>query len=314
MKKAFIILAIILLLCLLAPSGVYAESVTILVNGGVINFDPTPLVIDGYTMVPARPFLEALGAKVSWEEKTNNAIALKDEIEIRIHAGSNIFTVNDVPVVVDLSAKIIGSRTYIPLRFTVEFLGGRVDWIEETNTINVTINDSLEEVLEGMLYNKIDLNTADYKKLTGIAGLDPEIARKIIEYRESKGPFQSYDELGNIPGICTEIIRTIKEHIKIVFNQKGIASWYGTDFHNRPTASGEIYNKNHFTAAHRYLPFGTLVKVTFLKTGKSTWVRINDRGPHRHDRIIDLSRAAAEAIGLVPYGIGEVELEVVKES
>jgi rare lipoprotein A len=99
---------------------------------------------------------------------------------------------------------------------------------------------------------------------------------------------------------------------KVVSSQTGIASWYGNEFAGRPTSSGEIFNPYDFTAAHRELPFGTLVKVTFLRTGKEILVRINDRGPHIRDRIIDLSQAAAEAIGLKPHGIGEVLLEVLE--
>ncbi len=99
---------------------------------------------------------------------------------------------------------------------------------------------------------------------------------------------------------------------EVVFSQTGMASWYGAQFAGRPTASGEKFNPYDFTAAHRDLPFGTLVKVTFLKTGESILVRINDRGPHIAGRIIDLSMAAAEAIGLKAYGIGEVLMEVLR--
>ena len=97
----------------------------------------------------------------------------------------------------------------------------------------------------------------------------------------------------------------------ILYSINGIASWYGGKFHGRRTSSGEIFDQNEFTAAHRTLPFGTLVNVTFLDTGKNITVRINDRGPHVQDRLIDLSRGAAEAIGLRPHGLGEVKLEVL---
>jgi len=80
--------------------------------------------------------------------------------------------------------------------------------------------------------------------------------------------------------------------------QNGRASWYGPGFHGRRTASGETFNTNALTAAHRTLPFGTRVRVVNKRTGKSVVVRINDRGPYAHGRVIDLSRASAEAIGL----------------
>jgi rare lipoprotein A len=80
--------------------------------------------------------------------------------------------------------------------------------------------------------------------------------------------------------------------------QSGRASWYGPGFHGRRTASGETFNTNDLTAAHRTLPFGTRVRVVNQNTGQSVIVRINDRGPYAHGRVIDLSRASAQAIGL----------------
>src|SRR5215218_2832809 len=80
--------------------------------------------------------------------------------------------------------------------------------------------------------------------------------------------------------------------------QSGKASWYGPGFHGRKTASGEAFNSGDLTAAHRTLPFGSRVRVVNKTTGRSVVVRINDRGPYAHGRIIDLSRASAQAIGL----------------
>ena len=91
----------------------------------------------------------------------------------------------------------------------------------------------------------------------------------------------------------------------------GIASWYGERHHGRRTANGETYDMHMLTAAHRTLPFGTVVEVTNLKTGATVEVRINDRGPHVGDRIIDLSLAAARRIGLVADGLGPVRLRVI---
>src|SRR6185369_7315123 len=80
--------------------------------------------------------------------------------------------------------------------------------------------------------------------------------------------------------------------------QTGAASWYGPGFHGKRTANGERFNTHALTAAHKTLPFGTKVRVTNEQTGKSVVVRINDRGPYAHGRVIDLSKAAAEAVGL----------------
>ncbi len=92
----------------------------------------------------------------------------------------------------------------------------------------------------------------------------------------------------------------------------GVASWYGQEFAGRTTANGEIFDPLLFTAAHRTLPFGTVVDVQNGKTQQSVRVRINDRGPYIGGRMIDLSYAAAQQIGLVEPGSGEVEVTIVK--
>ena len=90
----------------------------------------------------------------------------------------------------------------------------------------------------------------------------------------------------------------------------GTASWYGPGFHGRRTANGERFDQEALTAAHRRWAFGTRVRVTLLSTGRSVVVTINDRIP-RKDRIIDVSKGAARALGLIGPGIGKVRLEVV---
>ena len=91
--------------------------------------------------------------------------------------------------------------------------------------------------------------------------------------------------------------------------QTGQASWYGAAHHGKRTASGSIYDQTKLTAAHRSLPFGTRVMVTNLSNGKSVEVEITDRGPYAGNRIIDLSRAAAQALGMVDAGTASVRLE-----
>lgn len=91
----------------------------------------------------------------------------------------------------------------------------------------------------------------------------------------------------------------------------GTASWYGPGFHGRTTASGEIYDQNALTAAHPSLEFGTKVKVTNLTNGQSVIVKINDRGPYAQGRIIDLSAAAARAVGIITSGIAPVKVTIL---
>jgi rare lipoprotein A len=93
--------------------------------------------------------------------------------------------------------------------------------------------------------------------------------------------------------------------------EEGLASWYGGKFQGRFTSSGEVFDTNLLTAAHKSLPFGTVVKVTNLANGLSTVVKINDRGPFVEGRIIDLSRAAAEQIDMIGTGTARVTVEVL---
>ncbi|MDA8707887.1 septal ring lytic transglycosylase RlpA family protein [Hellea sp.] len=88
-----------------------------------------------------------------------------------------------------------------------------------------------------------------------------------------------------------------------------MASWYGDKYHGKPTATGEIFNKNAMTAAHKTLPLNSMLYVTNLENGKSLMVRLNDRGPFVGNRIIDLSEAAAEALGTKGQGLGKVRVQ-----
>lgn len=95
------------------------------------------------------------------------------------------------------------------------------------------------------------------------------------------------------------------------YTQTGVASYYGKEFHGRKTACGEKYCMDSMTAAHKTLPFNTWVKVTNLSNNKSVIVRINDRGPYSHKRIIDLSYGAAKDIGMIQSGVARVKIEVI---
>lgn len=98
----------------------------------------------------------------------------------------------------------------------------------------------------------------------------------------------------------------------LTFTFASLASWYGHPYHGNRTASGEIYNMHSMTAAHPSLPFGSKVRVCSKASKKCVTVRINDRGPYVHGREIDLSRAAADAIGLRSSGVGQVTITRVK--
>lgn len=95
------------------------------------------------------------------------------------------------------------------------------------------------------------------------------------------------------------------------FYQQGKGSWYGKELHGNSTASGERFNMNDFTAAHKSLPFGTIIEVTNIKTGKRINARINDRGPFVPGRVVDLSSAAFSSIASTSQGVVPMEIRIV---
>ena len=97
------------------------------------------------------------------------------------------------------------------------------------------------------------------------------------------------------------------------YDKTGVASYYGAKHHGKRTASGERFNQHGLTAAHRQLPFGTRVKVTNLNNDKSCVVRINDRGPHTRGRLIDVSREAAEQLGMLRSGTAKVRVQALDD-
>jgi len=106
---------------------------------------------------------------------------------------------------------------------------------------------------------------------------------------------------------CSRLPRTARAGV-----ETGVASWYGQEFHGRPTSSREVFDMNDMTAAHRTLPFGTYVMVTNLDKDRSAVVRVNDRGPFARGRIIDLSYAAARVLEIVGPGTARVRLEILR--
>jgi len=101
------------------------------------------------------------------------------------------------------------------------------------------------------------------------------------------------------------------EHGLVTVVQEGVVSWYGAAFQDRPTASGERFDSDAMTMAHPTLPFGTHVKVTNLRNGRSVVVRVNDRGPFVGSRIADLSEAAASSLGMMRRGLARARIEIV---
>ena len=115
---------------------------------------------------------------------------------------------------------------------------------------------------------------------------------------------------GMLMGGCAGLTKG-RADLVIGMKERGIASWYGDDFHGWVTASGEVYDMHTLTAAHRTLPLGTIVRVTNVVNGRHVVIRINDRGPYVNGRILDVSYAAAKQLAMLRDGISAIQLEVV---
>jgi len=281
-----IILLSILLTFLLAASGTAAAGeVQVIIEEEKHASISTPLVIEDIPLLSMREYFEMLGAQVSWQEETRTAVGINEDLNIRIPIDSEYAVVNGNPIEMEVPAKIIDGSTYISLDTAGQLAGYYVTWEEEKDKIKAS---KTKELIE---------KAGNEKEEELVETVSVEESEETQEPEKSE-----YAEESEEPEA---------EEVQVVHTETGVASWYGSKFHGNRTSSGETFNKYELTAAHPDLPFNTYVEVTFLQTGSSTTVRINDRGPHVGGRIIDLSRAAAEKIGLRPYGVGEVTLEVL---
>jgi rare lipoprotein A len=185
-------------------------------------------------------------------------------------------------------------------------LAGRLRNFAENNGNPWKIFPDFSDGLAVIKYEDEILLTADVKSAKSM-GLDvSELALNWANsIRRSFGAtelIKDYDLIKVISDKYDEIIG---------YYETGVASWYGGYFHGRTAADGSIYNMYQFTAAHKTLPFGSVVKVTNLKNGNACIVKITDRGPFIDGRIIDLSKVAAEEIGMLNSGVSKVKIEVI---
>jgi len=121
---------------------------------------------------------------------------------------------------------------------------------------------------------------------------------------------KEYGDKENI--IITEIDPERSKNLKVLYSEEGYASYYSYEFHGKKTANGEIFDKDKPSAAHRTLPLGTIARITNLKNGKSIILKINDRGPFKSGRILDVSYAAAVQLDFVNEGVTKVRIEVLE--
>jgi len=305
LKKLWMITFLTLSLLLLALP-VYAategESVSAKEAGAFYNAEETELTIlygkqtvkcenaaiksGDVTYLPLREVLAAYGASTSW------AVG-EAEDKVIVTAGKNRYQ-----MVVDLekceaygldnkvyALKHEGNILYLPVHFYTDLVNCGLVWNREKCLL--TLNDADKK--DGVTIFNPTNGGISYKKILNL----PEYQKPAAPVVSRSGAVQSRAVLSGE-----------------VFEQ-GVASYYGARFHGRRTSSGEAYNKDAYTAAHKTLPFGTIVRVTAQWNGKSVDVKINDRGPFSHGRVIDISTATARELGMISKGIGHVTLEIV---
>ncbi len=171
-------------------------------------------------------------------------------------------------------------------QYVVEMNGMAIAAIDAATTFAQTTSNPEQDALQ--VANRLRRLLGDAKPLTAVPGKPVAIARRSEPTLDGSGDYQ--------------VRKTLN----------GWASWYGPGFDGNQTASGERFNQNALTAAHKSLPFGTKLRVTNLDTGRSVIVRVNDRGPYAGDRILDLSAGAAEQIGLADSGVAQVKAEILE--
>ncbi len=142
----------------------------------------------------------------------------------------------------------------------------------------------------------------------GGGGNRPDLSKKVVSYGQKVPKGGGHYKIGKPYQIANKWYRP-RENTR--YDKVGTASWYGDLFHGRKTANGEVFDMDALTAAHPTLPLPTLVEVTNLANGRSLVVRVNDRGPYKHNRLIDLSRKAATILGFKKKGTARVRVRYV---
>ena len=176
------------------------------------------------------------------------------------------------------------------------------DWFDPTDPMELAVDsdayvESLNApVLDGEISVRDELDPDSRDDRNANAVLTPE------EIKEPIDPTHPAE-------LPKPKLKVVPEVVKVI---TGEASWYGPGFYGNRTANGEVYKPGTMTAAHRTLPFGTKVRVTNLWNGRSAVIRINDRGPFVHHRVIDLGHGAASDLGLIASGVAQVKLEVLR--
>lgn len=196
-----------------------------------------------------------------------------------------------------------------------------VNWKAGSDSVSQTPGDSPKKTLPGHYLIKVNgEQLVEINAETRLSDMTDDLAEEALQatnrLRRLVGNAPPLREIFGKPVPPPKLLQRmprIKLPQQIASGLNGLASWYGPGFHGNRSASGERYNQNALTAAHRSLPFGTKVRVTNMRSGRSVVVRINDRGPHIRGRIIDLSAAAARIVGVMQSGVAPVRVEVLRK-
>ncbi len=234
------------------------------------------------------------------------------------------FIIDFEPAEFNGNAILANGRMLLPMRDFFESIGADLDWCDQEKQVNASYNGN-------QITLKIEKHTAYINDNMLILDVAPTLVSDAtyipvrfaaeslgyeIIWSDSLRTIYAFSETEDLDlSFIPEQAQPVEEKVpalNVVDTFSGTASWYGGKFHGRRTTSGEVFDQYAMTAAHRTLPFGTFVKVTHKATDDSVVVKINDRGPHIHGRIIDLSMASADKIGLRARGLGEVIVEVLK--
>ena len=238
------------------------------------------------TYLPLREVLNAYGLEVAWAkgEAEDKVIVTADgkRFQLVVDQKKSIAQGLDKET---YSMKQEEGTLYLPVHFYADLVNCSTSWNPETQVLAFNEADKKEgakiiNVKDGSVTYKKVMNLPDYKK-----SVPPTVSR-------TEGPEKRPESSGKV-------------------FERGTASYYGKGAHGNLTASGERFDMNALTAAHKTLPFGTIVRVKADWNGKTVDVRITDRGPFGPGRVIDLSSAAASKIGMLSRGIGPVTLEVI---
>ncbi|MEM6448957.1 MAG: septal ring lytic transglycosylase RlpA family protein [Cyanobacteria bacterium P01_D01_bin.105] len=245
------------------------------------------------------PLLTFIGTEVDSLSKVEGGVSLAlsgsaPVVAGDVAAGGAAGTVQDPVIRASSLGEKLGDET-------IEADDISVRWHEESDGYIVTLaGDDLVE---------LDSRTVLPDTTEDVAEDALQVTNRL---RRLLGDAEPVSEIEGLPEPEPEPVAAAEpQQVAIVSSNVGNASWYGPGFHGRMSANGEIFNQNALTAAHRTLPFGTYVRVTNLYNGAAVTVRINDRGPYAGDRIIDLSAAAADVIGLTGAGVGPVQVDVL---